>query len=94
MKQRASIHAIIHGHVQGVFFRAFVSEKAAELGLNGYVRNLPSLQDVEVVAEGEKENLDRLVDHLRTGPPAARVEDIRVTWSDYSGQYSNFEIRA
>jgi acylphosphatase len=93
MKQRAAIHANIHGHVQGVFFRAFVSEKAAELGLKGYVRNLPSLQDVEVVAEGEKENLDRLVEHLRKGPPAARVEDIRVTWSDYSGKYSSFEIR-
>jgi len=89
----ASLHAIIYGRVQGVFFRAFVSRWAAELGLTGYVRNLHHREAVEVQAEGERKQLEKLIDHLKIGPPGARVEKVVTDWSDYTGSYSDFSIR-
>ena len=83
---------IVYGRVQGVFFRAYVSRWAVELGLTGYVRNLPD-GTVEVHAEGEKVQLEKLIDHLTAGPPAARVEKAVASWSEYSGNYSRFQVR-
>ncbi len=93
MSDKVSFHAIIHGQVQGVFFRAFVAEKVGPLNLTGYVRNLPSGNDVEVIAEGNRENLEQLIEYLKVGPPAARVEKVTVQWSKYSEKYTRFTIR-
>ncbi len=93
MTDQAALQAVIHGHVQGVFFRAFVREKATALGLTGYARNLLSGQDVEVKAEGDRDKLEVLVKSLKVGPPGARVENVAVTWSRYRRQYSQFEVR-
>jgi len=92
MADLASVRVIVYGYVQGVFFRAFASRRAVELGLTGYVRNLAG-GAVEVNAEGEREKLQRLIDHLRVGPPAARVEKVETTWSEYTGSYPGFDIR-
>jgi len=89
----ASVQATVHGHVQGVFFRAFVSQQAEDLELAGYVRNLPGGGAVEVVAEGERRRLEKLVSRLKVGPPAARVERVVANWAEYSGSYSGFSIR-
>ncbi|MCH8864541.1 MAG: acylphosphatase [Chloroflexi bacterium] len=91
MSGAMSVQAIISGRVQGVFFRSFVAEHAQELGLGGYVRNL-SGGEVEVLAEGDRERLEKLVGYLRTGPPDAIVKDVAVTWSAYTGKYSGFRI--
>ena len=88
-----SIRAVVYGYVQGVFFRAFVSRKATELGLTGYVRNLPEGKTVEVRAEGDKEQLKKLIGHLEVGPPAAKVERVLTRWLEYSRGYSGFIIR-
>jgi acylphosphatase len=88
----ASVQATVYGYVQGVFFRAFVSRRAEELGLTGYVRNLASGEAVEVVAEGERRQLEKLVSHLKVGPPAARVERVVAGWSEYTGRYAGFRI--
>lgn len=88
-----SLQAVVHGYVQGVFFRAFVYRRANELGLTGYVRNLPGGRAVEVQAEGEKPGLERLVRYLESGPPSARVEGVVTSWSQYTGGYSDFTIR-
>jgi acylphosphatase len=88
----ASLQAMVYGHVQGVFFRAFVTQRAKELGLAGYVRNLRG-GAVEVVAEGERKQLERLLSQLKVGPPAARVERVASSWSEYSGAYSGFRVR-
>lgn len=89
----ASVQATVYGYVQGVFFRAFVSRRAEELGLAGYVRNLAGGEAVEVVAEGERKQLEKLVIHLKAGPPAARVERVVTSWSEYTGSYSGFRVR-
>ena len=89
MDDLVSVRATVYGRVQGVFFRAFVEEQAQQLGLKGYVHNLPS-GDVEVVAEGERERVEKLVGYLKTGPPAAIVDRVVVRWSEYTGNYSSF----
>ncbi len=92
MADLISVQATVYGRVQGVFFRAFVTEHAHELSLTGYVRNL-SWRAVEVVAEGEKKQLEKLIDYLKIGPPDARVEKVVTNWSEYTGNYSGFRIR-
>jgi len=87
------IHAIIHGRVQGVFFRAFVAQKARELNIKGFVRNLPSGVDVEVAAEGEIKQLEKLIEFLKTGPPGARVEKVEIKWMDNPQKFPGFEIK-
>ncbi|MFO7996244.1 MAG: acylphosphatase [Dehalococcoidia bacterium] len=87
------ISATVYGRVQGVFFRYFVQNAARKLGLTGYVRNLASGDAVEVQAEGMKPHLTELLEQLRIGPPGARVREVEVTWSDYSGQFTDFTIR-
>ncbi len=93
MTELASFQVTVYGHVQGVFFRAFVSRQARALGLTGYVCNLPGGGVVEVKAEGERGKLASLVEHLKAGPPAARVDRVEVEWAEYSGGYSGFAIR-
>jgi acylphosphatase len=92
MAEMASLQAFIHGRVQGVFFRASVEGWAEELNLTGYVRNRPG-ETVEVFAEGEKPQLDKLVEKLKVGPPAARVDEVTIKWGGYKGEFSNFRIR-
>jgi acylphosphatase len=92
MTEMASFQAFVHGHVQGVFFRASVESWAGELNVNGYVRNRPG-DMVEVVAEGEKPQLEKLIAHLKTGPPAARVDEVKLNWTEYRGEFTRFRIR-
>jgi acylphosphatase len=92
MSDLASIKVVIYGYVQGVFFRDFTSRRARELGITGYVRNLPN-RAVEVVAEGERTKLEKLIGYLKTGPPGALVEKVEVSWSEHTGSYSHFGIR-
>ena len=93
MTDLASVQAIVYGYVQGVFFRAFTQRQAGQLGLTGYVRNLPDGTAVEVHAEGERKKLERLLDQLKIGPPGARVERVETNWAEYTGSYSGFNIR-
>ncbi len=93
MTELASVQVIVYGYVQGVFFRAFASRRATELGLTGYVRNLSGGEAVEVNAEGERKRLQELIDYLKVGPPAATVERVVTNWSEYSGSYPGFGVR-
>ena len=93
MTDLASAKAIVYGHVQGVYFRDFVSRRAKQLGLTGYVRNLPDGKALEVQAEGGKNKLERLIDYLKIGPPGAKVERVEASWSGYTGTYAGFSVR-
>jgi acylphosphatase len=85
------VHLVIHGKVQGVFYRGMTEKTARSLGLAGWVRNL-SDGTVEAVAEGSEEPLKRLVEWAWQGPTAAKVESIDETWSAATGEFSNFSI--
>jgi acylphosphatase len=93
MAELASIKAVVTGRVQGVMFRDFTRRHAGELSLDGYVRNLPGGQTIEIEAEGERDKLEALVALVKKGPPKAAVEKMQVTWGGYSGYYTGFEIR-
>jgi acylphosphatase len=93
MADLASVQIIVYGYVQGVFFRDFTSRRAREFGLTGYVRNLRDVEAVEVQAEGERKQLEKLIGYLEVGPPRAKVTRVVTNWSEYTGSYSGFKIR-
>jgi acylphosphatase len=83
----------VAGRVQGVFFRASTATEARRLGLLGWVRNNED-GSVEGVVEGPPERVDELMVWCRTGPPAARVDDLSVIDTDEGGAaLSPFEVR-
>ena len=93
MADVSCLSATIYGRVQGVYFRYFARNVAGKLSLRGYVRNLASGDAIEVRAEGERPQLDRLLEQLKAGPPGAWVKRVEVDWSDYTGQFDDFNIR-
>ena len=74
-----SVHLIVSGRVQGVWFRAGTREQALELGLCGWAKNCPD-GTVEIHAEGDKKTLEQFITWCRKGPPAARVSALEVEW--------------
>lgn len=84
-------HLRIRGRVQGVGYRYFTHEAAMQLGLRGYVRNLWN-GDVEVVVEGPRALIDRLIQMLWEGPSMARVDDISIDWDEARG-FTGFSVR-
>lgn len=90
MRVRAT--ATFHGVVQGVYFRAHCQEKAEDLGLEGFVRNLPG-GGVEAVFEGERALVQECIEWNRTSQPAARVTSVDVAWSEATGEFRGFEVR-
>lgn len=83
-------HVIVRGQVQGVFFRAEALDRAASLGLGGWVRNNPD-GTVEAVFEGEDERVESIVEWCRRGPALAQVEDVEVSWEQPRGE-SGFTV--
>ena len=88
-----SVQVIVYGRVQGVYFRAFTSRHANQLGLTGYVRNVTGGIAVEVQAEGKRAKLEELIDSLRKGPIGAKVERVETDWAEYTGSYPDFSVR-
>jgi acylphosphatase len=88
---RLGRHVRIIGRVQGVFFRAWTSDEARALGINGWIRNC-SDGTVEAKLEGEPDDLDRLIGLLHEGPPGARVDRVEVEDAEVE-QLGTFKIR-
>lgn len=86
------MEALVSGRVQGVGYRYFVRDAALQLGLAGWVRNT---QDgcVQVVAEGPRERLMRLLLLLERGPRLALVDRVQAEWSSATGEFRGFGIR-
>ena len=73
-----TVHLVIKGKVQGVFFRASTKDKANELGINGWVKNMPD-GNVEILATGNKDQLENFIEWCRRGPKQAKVSDVVVS---------------
>jgi acylphosphatase len=82
---------IVHGRVQGVFFRDSARERAQSHGVAGWARNVPD-GSVEAVLEGKPEAVERVVRFLQTGPPHADVEGVEVREEEPEG-LEGFSIR-
>ena len=85
------LKAKISGFVQGVSYRVFVKKFADQKGITGHVKNL-SDGSVEVVADGMKDDLLELVDHLKKGPLFAKVSRVDYSFFDKNGNFISFEI--
>jgi len=86
------IHIFITGRVQGVFFRQSTRVMAIKNSVNGWVRNLDDGR-VEIVAEGEIQNIDNLVTWCKTGPANSRVDEFELLDEDFTGEFENFDVR-
>ena len=84
-------HVTVTGRVQGVGMRWSCATEAQRAGVSGWVRNLPDGR-VEAVLEGEDDAVDRVLRWLRTGPPAARVDDVTVRVAEPEGE-QGFRVR-
>lgn len=86
------IYILVSGDVTGVGFRAGTLMVARELGLTGWISNTPDYK-VEIIAEGEREKLKRLISWAKTGPPLAQVTEVNIKWEKATGEFESFEIK-
>ena len=87
----AAARFLVRGKVQGVWFRASTRDEALRLGLRGYASNL-SNGDVEVLAVGDADSIDRLAVWLQEGPPMARVDAVQRFAADAGVVARGFEV--
>lgn len=80
----------VFGDVHGVGFRYSTIQKANELGLVGWVKNISD--GVEMIAEGDKDLLEQLIDWCKRGPTFSRTDKVDVDWGEATGEFSGFEI--
>ncbi len=86
------VHIILSGRVQGVLFRSRTKHEADIVGAQGWIRNRND-DRVEAVFEGEEAAVKKMIEFCKHGPPGAKVVKINITWEDYTGEFSEFEIR-
>ncbi len=89
---RVARRYVISGRVQGVGFRFFTENAASREGVHGWVRNLPA-GDVEAVAEGEAEAIERFERSIRQGPRGARIDRVEVDVTVPDGHAVGFTIK-
>ena len=85
------MYCIISGKVQNVAYRAYAQDSATELGLCGFVRNLPD-GTVELVAQGDKDTLKEFVEYLHEGSLLAKVENVSIDWRTIKKPHNDFSI--
>lgn len=93
MESEGRLHAVVSGRVQGVGFRQFVWMNGVEMGLTGWVRNRWN-GDVEVLAEGSREQLGLLLNFLHRGPRSAFVSKVQTEWLSATGEFAGFDVYA
>jgi len=86
------VRAVVSGRVQGVWFRESTRQCAEELGVRGYVRNLPDGR-VEAVFAGEASAVAAALDFVREGPPLARVDELEIEEPYQGGAHRGFRVR-
>lgn len=89
---KARAHVYVSGGVQGVYFRSHTRNKAYELSLTGWVRNMDDGR-VEAVFEGDDADVKRMLEWCRIGEGFARVDSVEVVDEEYKGEFRDFEIR-
>ena len=75
LRNTVTAHLTVKGKVQGVFYRVSAKKAADRFGITGWVKNTPA-GNVEIMASGEREKLDRFIRWCKEGPPEARVTEV------------------
>ena len=86
------IHIFVTGRVQGVFFRQSTKVMAIKNNVKGWVQNLDD-DRVEIVAQGETQDIDNLAHWCKTGPANSRVDEFELSEENISDEFENFEVR-
>jgi acylphosphatase len=84
-------HVYVTGRVQGVFFRGETQNHAIRHNIRGWVRNLADGR-VEGVFEGEKEQVNEIIEFCKRGPSGAYVQKLDIMWEDWTGEFQEFRI--
>jgi len=85
MAEKIRAHIFVSGRVQGVFFRAETQERAQQLGLTGWVKNLADGR-VEAVFEGDRARVEEMLEWAKKGPSGAIVNDFQLLWEEYKAE--------
>lgn len=88
---KKAVKIVIDGTVQGVFFRQFIKTEADKLSVKGLTRNLEN-GNVEVIAEGDKEAIEKLIEICKKGPQFAQIRSLKVEERKYSGDFKEFKV--
>jgi acylphosphatase len=91
-KESISVRLLVRGKVQGVYFRFNMRQVAMKNSVVGWVRNLPD-GNVEALLEGNKEDVNQVVQWSKIGPENARVDKVKIDYGQYTGKYKDFIIR-
>ena len=86
------VNLLVTGKVQGVSYRRFTKTWADHFNMKGWCRNTDTGQ-VEIIAEGSKEDIDNFVSKLREGPPLSKVDDIKMTRNLHISAFTSFTIK-
>lgn len=86
------VKILVSGNLQGIFYRAFVKERANELGLTGYVKNTED-KKVEAIVEGHELKINKLIDYCQEGPVGAKIEKVATTTLPYTGEFKEFRVK-
>ena len=88
---KVEMHAVVHGYVQGVWFRATTREHAEKIGVKGTVKNLAD-GTVEIYAQGSKARLEQFISNLKANPGMGTIDSIDIDYSQPKKTYSGFDI--
>lgn len=91
-KESISVRLLVTGKVQGVYFRFNMQQVAMKNSVVGWVRNLPD-GNVEALLEGNKEDVNQVLRWSKIGPENARVDEVKMDYGQYTGEYKDFIIR-
>jgi len=91
MNNPVRAHAIITGRVQGVCFRMETQLAVKHLKVSGWVRNKRD-GSVEAIFEGDEADVKAALSWCRQGPPISRVDDVRVDWQAFTGEFTTFSV--
>lgn len=86
------VHIQVKGRVQGVGFRAHVEYCARQTGVAGWVRNV-GRDMVEAEAEGQRAAVERFIEMVKQGPRASRVDEAKVEWGLFIGEFKLFSVK-
>ncbi len=86
-----SIHLVVRGRVQGVYFRASAQREARQMGLSGWVKNRRD-GAVEMTVEGDEDRVKDFLGWAQHGPSSARVDKVETRWRGYTGEFATFRI--
>ncbi len=89
---KLQVQVIISGRVQGVWFRANTKQKAEQLGINGWVKNIADGK-VAALFEGDEKHVQEMIEWCHHGPPLAKVENIEVKKQSPTNGFEGFSVR-